>query len=419
MIVVSNGFKNFHLVMAGAEANSRKILTMYIAGAYPTAAIVHKIDNPLMRKVVNVPRFIARGEAIDDELIRSRWLPELLQLFSLKMSNLKYFEKMSCWLKTISFRWYSRQAIKDIKEAGKRGAKIYHYRAGFGHESARMAKELGMITLCDHSIVHPETLQYMIDNNGRLPPAQYRANLNFFWRSILKDFEYADAILVNSEFVKKTFVLQGYAADRVHVAYLGVDAPFLKHVSAIKNDHQPGDQLRLMFAGLFGKRKGSDFLIESLLALDAVSWHLDIAGAISPYIQEKYAGFLNDERVNVLGTLSREKLAENMQAADVFVFPSLAEGSARVIFEAMACGCYVIATPNSGSVVESGLHGELVPPGDVAMLKAAILNAAQDIQRTNKIGADNARLVQEKYLQGFYGEQLNELYKTLIRHHDC
>ena len=46
-----------------------------------------------------------------------------------------------------------------------------------------------------------------------------------------------------------------------------------------------------------------------------------------------------------------------MSRAEVFVFPSLAEGSARVVAMAMAAGCYVITTPNSGSVVRDGAMG--------------------------------------------------------------
>ena len=50
-----------------------------------------------------------------------------------------------------------------------------------------------------------------------------------------------------------------------------------------------------------------------------------------------------------------------MAAADVFVFPSLFEGSAVVTYEALACGLPSVVTPSAGSVVRDGAEGFLVP----------------------------------------------------------
>ena len=75
---------------------------------------------------------------------------------------------------------------------------------------------------------------------------------------------------------------------------------------------------------------------------------------------------------------SREDLRERYRAADVFVFPSLAEGSARVIFEAMACGCAIITTPNAGSVVRDGENGLLIPTSDGKALGIAIDRLIKD-----------------------------------------
>ncbi len=60
-----------------------------------------------------------------------------------------------------------------------------------------------------------------------------------------------------------------------------------------------------------------------------------------------------------------------MAAADVFVFPSLFEGSAVVTYEALACGLPCIVTPRPGSVVRDGVEGLIVPARDVEALAAA------------------------------------------------
>ncbi len=57
-----------------------------------------------------------------------------------------------------------------------------------------------------------------------------------------------------------------------------------------------------------------------------------------------------------------------MAAADVFVFPSLFEGSAVVTYEALACGLPSVVTSAAGSVVRDRVEGFVVPPRDVRML---------------------------------------------------
>jgi glycosyltransferase involved in cell wall biosynthesis len=99
-----------------------------------------------------------------------------------------------------------------------------------------------------------------------------------------------------------------------------------------------------------------------------------------------------------------------MLRSPVFIFPSFAEGSARVVFEALACGCYVITTPNSGTIVEHGVHGALVPPGNPAALAQSVKDADADRNRLAEIGAHNAALVRAQYTQSAYGNALASLY---------
>jgi len=70
------------------------------------------------------------------------------------------------------------------------------------------------------------------------------------------------------------------------------------------------------------------------------------------------------ERLEIIGPVPRSAVAEHYRWADVFVFPSLCEGSATVCYEALAWGLPVITTPNSGSVVVEGTDGFIVPIRD-------------------------------------------------------
>jgi glycosyltransferase involved in cell wall biosynthesis len=198
----------------------------------------------------------------------------------------------------------------------------------------------------------------------------------------------------------------------VHVIYLGVDDNFLAGVGArsARPDTAP---VRLLFAGRFERRKGADVLVEALQELDDVDWELVIAGPVMPDILAAHSRFLGGPRVKLLGTIRRPELAREMSSAPVFVFPSYAEGSARAVFEALACGCYVITTPQSGTIVEDGVHGALVAPDDVAGLSAAIAAAAEDRARVAETGQRNAALIAARYRQSDYGDALAALYAAL------
>ena len=197
----------------------------------------------------------------------------------------------------------------------------------------------------------------------------------------------------------------------VHVIYLGVDDTFLAQVP---ERGSASDEFRLLFAGTFEQRKGAEILMDAMGRLDNLKWRLEVAGRVSPPLVNRSRSFFSDPRVNYLGYMSLGDLASAMTRADVFVFPSLAEGSARVAFDALACGCYVITTPNSGSIVEQGIHGAVVPPGDSAALADAIEYAQRHRDEVSRIGKNNAQLIRTNYMQSSYGDKLFRLYKKVL-----
>jgi glycosyltransferase involved in cell wall biosynthesis len=144
-----------------------------------------------------------------------------------------------------------------------------------------------------------------------------------------------------------------------------------------------------------------------------VDWELLVAGPVASDISAAHGAFLKDPRVKLLGTLRRAELRREMMSAPVFVFPSFAEGSARVVFEALACGCYVVTTPNAGTIVEDSVHGALVRPGDADQLRAAIAGANAQRPLVARIGNRNAQVVAERYRQSDYGDALAALYRKL------
>lgn len=416
-VIVSNGFSRYCLADAAAELARRGLLARLVTGAYPAGRLWRAVERFGASGRGKLARLAARGVDVPPPLVDALWTGEAIQASGMALRRLPaVFQKPGDWLDVAGYRLYSRQAARIIEASDIPIPTIYHYRSGFGLESVARARARGMIVLCEHTIAHPRLVDYLVGHEGCFPPPGECPAPNRFWSHILDDLERADHVVVNSDFVRQTFLHQGWPEDRVHVVSIGVDQPYLSRLP----QRRPidGTPIRLLFAGGPDPRKGIGILIAALSGLDDVPWHLDILGGIHPDISRRFGGFLADPRVQQHGLLSRSAMAERLTAADIFVFPSLAEGSARSVFEALANGCFVITTPNSGSIVEHEHHGFLVPPGDAEALRTALRRAfALGRDRLAATGAANAALIRADYNQHRYGDRLAALYDRLLALH--
>jgi hypothetical protein len=177
------------------------------------------------------------------------------------------------------------------------------------------------------------------------------------------EWDAAGIILCGSEFVRDGIRAAGGPAGRCRVVPYGVSAPS----SAVlrKRARRP---LHVLTIGEAGLRKGAPYLLAVAKTLGASAefrW-------VGPITASRRALRTATGSVNFIGPVSRSRVAEHYAWADVFVLPSICEGSATVCYEALAAGLPVIATPNCGSVVRDGLDGFIVPVRDPEAIAVAI-----------------------------------------------
>lgn len=119
------------------------------------------------------------------------------------------------------------------------------------------------------------------------------------------------------------------------------------------------------------------------------------------------------DRVEFVGQLSREQVAEQMQQCDCFVLPSRYETFGVVYIEAMACGKPVIAVRNGGpDDFVKDFNGILVEAEDVNSLAAAMGSIAehQEMYEPRQI----AGFVQENFSEQAIAGQLEGLYHQIL-----
>jgi glycosyltransferase involved in cell wall biosynthesis len=411
---VSNGFHKFHLAFAAeclAEANR---LSCLLTAIYPTAPVKRLVKSLGLDRQPPLRRLLDREVNVPRCLIRSYWLGEIAehmgaiaQSYALTRSR----EFFSC----MGMRAYAARAVADVKRLAPSSA-VYHYRSGFGGPSVAVAKKQGLVALCDHSIAHPRLVDWL-SGGGNEDEGPASGVISEFWRLILDDIEQADHVVVNSDFVKHTFQLAGADTSNVHVIYLGVDDEFarvltIEDIAAVRAN-RPDATPSILFAGGFDQRKAFK-VIDALQRIWDLNWRFSIAGTVEPEIAKAHPDFFASCRVRQLGWIPRGELARVMATSDIFLFPSRAEGSARVVFEALASGCFVITTRNSGSIVADGRHGSIVPPCDGAAIGRALAETLANIGDARRIGMQNAALVRSEFTQLHYGRSLEKLYDRIV-----
>ena len=410
-VIVSNGLRNFHLSSAASESDKRGTLKALFTGIYPNNLIRRVFVGLRLEGKGKLAKLFGRRVQINETLIHTFLFSDVIGEISWLAGRFKSLKGVALKLNTYSMEIFANSARNAIKRTSLQ-FKIYHYRAGFGSVSLVAAKAKGAILLCDHSIAHPLLLDKLIDEDGQMRSISDRSSIDKMWQLVLADIEAADHVVVNSDFVKKTFDYVGFPSDRLSVIYLGVDDTFAGSIPRRKIKNR-GDELKFLFAGAFSKRKGAEVLLDAMSGLPASGWVLSVAGTIEPHLESAFKTAQKQYPIQYLGNLTREQLALAMSEADIFVFPSLAEGSARVIFESMACGCFIITTPNAGSIVRDRVHGYLIEAGSANSLLDAMNNALKH-DSIARIGAANAELIAHSYTQRTYGEKLAELYKALV-----
>ncbi len=137
-------------------------------------------------------------------------------------------------------------------------------------------------------------------------------------------------------------------------------------------------QVKLVFFGRIGQRKGAFDLIKAFANLSAElkkRSELILAGDGELEQGRKLVESLNlTEHVTFLGWIDTQQRDTLLAKADVFVLPSYNEGLPLALMEAMGWGLPVITTPVSGipEIVTSNKNGLLVPPGNIQQLSEAM-----------------------------------------------
>jgi glycosyltransferase involved in cell wall biosynthesis len=299
------------------------------------------------RKITEVP----------ERFVKTHPFPELIRTLASKspfgqITADMVWEKAELWFdKTVAGQLNGERAVYGYEHATRETFKSQKRRGGlciYDMPICHHAKSASLLK--QEADQFPET-QTPIDDRLKRTAPRINARKD-------EELRLADLVITPSVFVKESLLEQGVADANVRVIPFG--APPVAAIEA-KKKQRP---FIFLSAGSQSVRKGTHYLLEAWRKLNpGAGLELWLIGKMS-----LPSSLLNNlpGKVLISPSVPRHELFRMYQQASVLMLPSLCEGFALVITEAMANGLPVITTPNSGGLgfLTHESDGFIVPVGD-------------------------------------------------------
>lgn len=274
----------------------------------------------------------------------------------------------------------------------------------------------------------PQTLQAMNQTMRKTTPvvAHFRQDLPGE-KVVQYQLKHVDKVCAVSERVGQTVRAAGVEAACVHVVHSGLDRSWFEAHDvqarmALRRALGIDDQAVVFVtaANLF-ERKGYHIAIEALAGVRrrGARGHYIIVGVGEAAYEQRLRGRCKalgiSEVVHFVGF--QERVRPYLDAADVYLQPSLMEGFGIAVIEAMARGCPVIASNTGGlpDIVVDHETGRLVASGDGAKLERAMFELATDAGRRSQWGANAKRRVRERFSVDRMMAELQHVYEAAMK----
>ena len=214
--------------------------------------------------------------------------------------------------------------------------------------------------------------------------------------------------------------------SQFHTIYSGMDLAPYRAAAAERERirrqlHWPADTVALLcIARLFAMKGAEDFLDALAAAHQAapgrVKGVLIGGGPLQPALQARAQRMLPADAVTFTGLLPPQEIPHWVAAADVIVHPSLREGLARALVQAIAGGKPVVTYDIGGAreIVRHGLNGMVCAAGDRAALIGQTLALVLDTAVRATLSAAAAKTDVSAFDAAYMLERIEALYRAVL-----
>ena len=325
--------------------------------------------------------------------------PSNVKIYSLKLDN-KIFQKKSDSLSKIKYISKVKR-ISKIIETEKPHILHAHYATSYGL--------IGVLLN-----FHPLVISVWGSDVFEFP----RKNIlyKYLFKYILLK---ADIVLSTSNFMAKELIL--YTKKRIEVTPFGIDLNIFNPQSRLPN--KSTNEITIGIIKFLEKKYGVDYLIHAfkLVSDELYNYKLRLLIVGSGSQMDNLIKLVEElglkDKVEFTGKIDHENIPLYHNQLDIAVYPSKSESFGVSVIESSACAVPVIASSIGGlpEVIENGVTGILVEPGNINKLSLVLKELIIDDNKRKNLGIAGRKMVKEKYDLQKNIDQMINIYKSIIK----
>lgn len=180
----------------------------------------------------------------------------------------------------------------------------------------------------------------------------------------------------------------------------------------------------VFFIGSLGTRKGVHDALRAVPLIKAEMPEMEFVfggkvelGHEKEMIEELCRKATEEHGVQFPGLITGDTKLHYFKTASIFILPSYNENLPVSILEAMAMGLPVVSTPIAGvpEMMQDGINGFLIEPGDHEALADRIIKLMQDDDLRREIGERNVKNIQKNFHPRIFAQNVSQLYEDVLK----
>lgn len=306
----------------------------------------------------NYPAFIARRFGIPAERVRSHLIHGAGSRLLWRLFPGGADGKLEQWGNVIFGRWAARHVLRQAWDA------VIGF-SGVSEEIFRALANKPTLKVLQRGSAHIRVQQRILREEERRAGCRLEKPSDWIVAREEREYALADIIHVLSTFAHGSFTAQGVDPERLFVLRLGVKtSAFRAAPDVIRSRAQRilrGEPLRILNVGTFSYQKGAVDWAEIVRQLPSARFCVRFVGPIAYETRRLYRQLKG--KVEFLGKRPQHGLPREYEWGDVFALPTIQDGFAVVLCQALAAGLPLLTTVNCAGpeLVREGQNGWILP----------------------------------------------------------